>query len=69
MEKRYLDRVLVQRNCDICGKTVIPTPHWMYKIHKPGKNIKYYCSYTCYRKAGGDNGKYEFYVRNKKPSN
>ena len=68
-DKEYLDRLFIQRNCDICGKLVIPTPHWMYKTHKPGKGIKYYCSYNCYRKAGGDSGRYEYYVRNKRPRN
>lgn len=42
-----------------CGKCFIPTPAWLYKINFQGKKnggTKYYCSYTCWRKAGGDNG-------------
>lgn len=38
-----------------CGKKFVPTPEWLYKIRK-GKEKGYYCSYTCYRKAGGDGG-------------
>lgn len=34
-----------------CGKKFIPTPMWVYKIKS-----KYYCSYTCYRKAGAGDG-------------
>ena len=36
----------------ICGKQFIHTGEWVYKLHKNGKNV-YYCSYTCWRKAGG----------------
>ena len=34
-----------------CGKRFIPRPNWLYKIKS-----KYYCSYTCWRKDGGDGG-------------
>lgn len=36
----------------VCGKTFIPTPQYVYKLCKHNKNI-YYCSYSCWRKAGG----------------
>ena len=29
----------------------------MYKTKKKGETTKIQCSYTCYRKAGGDNGR------------
>lgn len=53
---------LLEKNCDICGKLIIPTPQWMYKKVTDRKSY-FYCSYTCYRKAGGDNGKYISYVK------
>lgn len=40
------------RTCPICEKRFIPTAQWLYK----GERGPYYCSYTCYRKAGGDQG-------------
>lgn len=40
--------------CD-CGKNFIPTPKYTYKLMKKMKTT-YYCSYTCWRKAGGGNG-------------
>jgi len=50
-----------------CGKTFIPTPEWLYKLRrKQNSKAMYYCSYTCWRKAGGDSGKYTKYVRHKK---
>lgn len=52
--KRDCFKVLV---CE-CGKSFVPTYGWLYKLQsrKNGK-ISYYCSYTCWRKAGGDGGK------------
>jgi hypothetical protein len=38
--------------CPICHKSFIPAVYHMYKI-----KTAYYCSWTCYRKAGGGNGK------------
>ena len=32
--------------CRKCGKEIFPTPQWIYK-----RGSKYYCSWTCYRKA------------------
>lgn len=46
------------KKCGICGKTIIATPEWLYKLLKK-KTMIWYCSYTCYRKAGGDSGKYK----------
>ena len=58
----YLDRVLPSRKCPICGKTVIVRYNYAYRI-----NTKWYCSYTCYRKAGGDDGKFTtHYARRRK---
>lgn len=41
-----------------CGKEFIPSYCWLYKL-KPRKNTKtrYFCSYSCWRKAGGDGGR------------
>lgn len=41
------------RKCSICKKIFLPSPMHMYRTEK---GIQ--CSYTCYRKAGGDNAKY-----------
>lgn len=49
---KYLDF----EECSVCKKEFIPSPLHLYKLVKPGKTIKQ-CSYTCYRIAGGDNGK------------
>ena len=38
-----------------CGKTFIPTHEYVYKLSVKGR-LKYYCSYTCWRKAGGGSG-------------
>lgn len=51
-KKKYIYGVK-DRRCGECGKLVIPTPQWLYKLEKNYKTI-YYCSYKCYRKAGGD---------------
>jgi hypothetical protein len=45
------------RKCSICGKEFIPAAMHMYKTKKKGEITKIQCSYTCYRKAGGDNGR------------
>lgn len=46
------------RKCSICGKEFIPAAMHMYKTKKKGETTKIQCSYTCYRKAGGDDGRY-----------
>lgn len=40
--------------CDICNKhlCIIDMEQYLYKLTIKGKR-KYYCSYTCWRKAGG----------------
>ena len=40
-------------DCSVCGKSFIPAPQHMYRAKG-----KIQCSYTCYRKAGGDSGVY-----------
>jgi hypothetical protein len=45
------------KTCSICGKEFDPPLHYMYK-RKVKKRVYYQCSYNCYRKAGGDDGKY-----------
>lgn len=47
------------RTCPICGKAFITyNPGWIYKIKYDKINkTRYYCSYTCWRKAGGGNTK------------
>ena len=51
----------------IVANMFIPNPNWMYKLRKElTKGYMYFCSYSCYRKAGGDNGK-QTYVRGKQP--
>lgn len=41
------------RKCSYCDKEFIPAPYHMYRAKG-----KIQCSYTCYRKEGGDSGKY-----------
>ena len=40
-----------------CGKIFIPTIQWVYRTDYP---TRYYCSYSCWRKAGGDGSDKEF---------
>lgn len=47
---------LAEKKCDLCGKNFVPTYYWLYKIKKYAKKTLYFCSYSCYRKMGGDNG-------------
>lgn len=43
-----------ERFCALCNKMLFPTQEWVYKIRSnKDKTIKYYCSYSCWRKAGG----------------
>ena len=50
--------------CD-CGKDFIPTPNYVYKLIKGRESNKYYCSYTCWRKAGGGTYKNKYIKREK----
>lgn len=49
-EKMFKDR---EKICSVCGKHFIAAGLHMYKTKKG-----YQCSYTCYRKEGGDDGRY-----------
>lgn len=42
-----------ERICPICKKLFLLPPQSIYRLHKKGKIVDY-CSYTCWRKAGGD---------------
>ena len=67
--KRNTDAIGIStRNCAICGKSFVISPLYMYKIpkNKFNKCYKYYCSYTCYRKGGGDNGKFTTHYAKRK---
>lgn len=46
--------VFKQATCDECGKLIIFTmkEDYIYTLRKEGKK-KWYCSYKCWRKAGG----------------
>ena len=44
--------------CPMCNKAFIPTLFWIYKTEKGSKKI-YYCSYHCFREAGGGKGKFK----------
>ena len=39
--------------CSVCGKDFIPGSSHLYRAKR-----LYQCSYTCYRKEGGDDGRY-----------
>ena len=47
------------KTCPICGKVFVFNPMSIYKLYnnKRDKKLKWYCSYTCWRKDGGDSGK------------
>lgn len=51
------------RKCSICGKEFIPASMHMYKTKNRRGITKLQCSYTCYRKAGGDSGRYNRYTK------
>lgn len=42
--------------CPICKKEFLHNPTSIYKLVK-GQRTRWYCSYTCWRKDGGDSGK------------
>lgn len=43
--------------CPVCGKLFVPAPqHMYYTTNKFSKKI-YQCSYSCYKKAGGETKK------------
>lgn len=48
---------LKERQCVGCKKLFIPAPYHLYRLrNKSTGKWDYYCCYTCYRKAGGDDG-------------
>lgn len=57
MSKKDLDGLFHEKTCTNCGKLFIISHSWLYKINSKDK-LNYYCSYNCWRKGGGDNGKY-----------
>ena len=44
--------------CPVCEKRFIPTVLWTYKHVTPRKKI-FYCSYHCFREAGGGKEKFK----------
>ena len=44
------------RKCPVCKKQFLHNPMSIYKLQY-GNRFKFYCSYTCWRSAGGDNKK------------
>lgn len=64
-KKNIIDRIFPTKKCNCCKKEFIVTDlkQYMYKLYVNNKPL-WYCSYTCYRKAGGDSGKVtSHYVR------
>lgn len=51
------DNYLNLKTCDTCGKKFKPASYHIYKIGMQGGKCKCYCTYSCYKKAGGDSGK------------
>ena len=53
---------IIIKKCPICGKEFVHNPMSVYKIifnNSKTSKTKWYCGYTCWRKAGGgiDNSK------------
>ena len=44
--------------CPVCKKRFVPSLYWAYK-KKTVMKIIYYCSYHCFREAGGGREKYK----------
>lgn len=62
-----INDMMPTRECTICGKQFIYTQSWVYKIKQgANKSIKYQCSYTCWRKAGGGKNIKRKYARREK---
>lgn len=45
------------KQCSECNKEFEPAPNHMYKRQVKGRTV-FQCTYSCYRKAGGDDGRY-----------
>lgn len=57
MNKRSLDGI-IEKTCPECKGNFIYNSMSVYKIrHNKTGAWKYYCSYKCWRKAGGDDYK------------
>lgn len=54
---------MILKKCSICGKEFIPASMHMYKTKNSHGIVEIQCSYTCYRKAGGDDGRYRQYTK------
>ena len=46
---------LYEKKCLNCGRLIYPTGDWVYKIKRSKQKTQWYCSYACWRKAGGGN--------------
>lgn len=46
--------MLLMRKCACCDKEFIPGKEHLYRLILQGKKL-WFCSYTCWRKMGGDN--------------
>lgn len=51
------------KKCSICGKEFFLAQTHMYKVKNSRGFPKIQCSYTCYRKAGGKDGRYNPYTK------
>lgn len=54
--KKGRGSALQTRICSECGKEFIPGAEHLYVLTKYKQGKKWYCSYKCWRKNGGDNG-------------
>lgn len=45
-----ISNMFVNKKCDICGKKFYPSIQWVYKKYY-ATEIKWFCSWTCFRKA------------------
>lgn len=63
-----VDNHFLEKRCEICGKLMVRV-NWNLYAYKKKLNdsptYSYFCSYSCYRKAGGDSGIESHYVRSK----
>ena len=50
--------VISMEKCPVCKRSFVYNRMSIYKIkNRRNGKIKWYCSYTCWRKAGGDQNK------------
>lgn len=43
--------IFIEKQCDICGKDIYPTPMWVYKIWDKQYTRRWFCSYSCMNKG------------------